>query len=262
MSVATINYYHVLGVSETATTSDIKSRYRSLCKQYHPDLNSGNEAKMAQINEAYAVLSDPIKRHYYEPPKPKTDTNTHTVTTATRPVYNTPYKSTPFQHATTAHKNTSRQHHIQKDESWSKLFTYSVSALFIAILAIFTVPAANRFLADYQSKAASAADTNSAASTSHPSDQNETSNNPPNQSQTNDSTQDSNTYYNPDSSSSTGNGQTYSDNSSSQDTATDNIEEDTQTTTQTNNTDISQQQTNNQPNSNRWYTRHNYRSNN
>ena len=63
------DYYEVLGVSKNATEADLKKAYRSLAKQYHPDVNPGNkeaEAKFKEINEAYEILSDTEKRQQYD----------------------------------------------------------------------------------------------------------------------------------------------------------------------------------------------------
>ena len=52
--------YEILGVSDNATLPEIKKAYKYLCKQYHPDVFSGDPAfadkMMKQINEAYAEL--------------------------------------------------------------------------------------------------------------------------------------------------------------------------------------------------------------
>ncbi len=60
------DYYTILGVSENATAEEIKKTYRKLAFQYHPDRNPGSEERMKDINEAYAVLSDPGKRREYD----------------------------------------------------------------------------------------------------------------------------------------------------------------------------------------------------
>lgn len=63
------DYYKILGVDRNASEAEIKSAFRKLALQYHPDRNPGNkqaEEKFKEINEAYEVLSDPEKRQRYE----------------------------------------------------------------------------------------------------------------------------------------------------------------------------------------------------
>ena len=61
------DYYGILGVPPDATAQSIKSRYRELAKEVHPDV-SGEESDtdMARINEAYEVLSDKSRRAEYD----------------------------------------------------------------------------------------------------------------------------------------------------------------------------------------------------
>jgi molecular chaperone DnaJ len=63
------DYYEILGVSPDAGEADIKKAFRALAMQYHPDRNQGDkvaEDRFKEINEAYAVLSDPDKRAHYD----------------------------------------------------------------------------------------------------------------------------------------------------------------------------------------------------
>lgn len=61
-------YYDILGVSPGAKAEEIKRAYRQLIKLYHPDRNPGEEAAgiTREINEAYSVLKDPVKRVEYD----------------------------------------------------------------------------------------------------------------------------------------------------------------------------------------------------
>ncbi len=69
MAVDYKDYYKILGVSKNATDKDIRKAYRKLARQYHPDVNPGDNAaedKFKEINEANEVLSDPEKRKKYD----------------------------------------------------------------------------------------------------------------------------------------------------------------------------------------------------
>ena len=64
-----LDYYAVLGVSPDAEDIVIAAAYRALAQRYHPDKSRGSEsshAKMAALNEAYAVLSDQARRVEYD----------------------------------------------------------------------------------------------------------------------------------------------------------------------------------------------------
>ncbi|MDR0832040.1 MAG: DnaJ domain-containing protein, partial [Bacillales bacterium] len=60
--------YEVLGVKKNADQDEIKSAYRRLAKQYHPDLNKtpGAEENFKEDQQAYEILSDTNKRAQYD----------------------------------------------------------------------------------------------------------------------------------------------------------------------------------------------------
>ena len=62
------DYYTLLGVPPDATAAQIKSAYRKLAKQYHPDINDSSDAaeKFREITEAYDTLTDPGRRRRYD----------------------------------------------------------------------------------------------------------------------------------------------------------------------------------------------------
>jgi hypothetical protein len=65
------NHYHTLGISPSVDEKDIKRAYRALAKRYHPDRvplerREWARTRMADINAAYKVLSDPLRRAQYD----------------------------------------------------------------------------------------------------------------------------------------------------------------------------------------------------
>lgn len=60
------NHYVILGVSQTATETEIRKAFRNLAKKYHPDINPQAGEKFREINMAYEILSDETKRRQYD----------------------------------------------------------------------------------------------------------------------------------------------------------------------------------------------------
>lgn len=81
-----MTHYELLGVKNTADEKELKSAFRRLAMQYHPDKNPGDasaEKKFKEINEAYETLKDPDKRAAYDyslrgPQRTHTDFNPRT----------------------------------------------------------------------------------------------------------------------------------------------------------------------------------------
>jgi DnaJ-class molecular chaperone len=62
-----LDYYAILDVSSSATTTEIKKSYRRLARKHHPDLNQdARDTQIKRLNEAYEVLRDPKKRAAYD----------------------------------------------------------------------------------------------------------------------------------------------------------------------------------------------------
>lgn len=69
MPVEFKDYYSTLGVGRSASAGEIRTAFRNLARKHHPDVakdKSKSEAKFKEINEAYEVLGDPVKRAKYD----------------------------------------------------------------------------------------------------------------------------------------------------------------------------------------------------
>lgn len=63
------DYYKILGVDKKASADDIKRAFKKLARKFHPDLNKDDktaENRFKEVNEAYAVLSDPEKKRQFD----------------------------------------------------------------------------------------------------------------------------------------------------------------------------------------------------
>ncbi len=60
------DYYNILGVNKNATQDEIKKAFRKKAHTYHPDKETGNEAKFKEANEAYQILGNEKKRTQYD----------------------------------------------------------------------------------------------------------------------------------------------------------------------------------------------------
>ena len=62
-----MNPYEILGISSKASVAEIKSAYRKLVKKFHPDVYKGDYLGMIrELNEAYDILSDPVRKAAYD----------------------------------------------------------------------------------------------------------------------------------------------------------------------------------------------------
>ena len=87
------DYYQILGVQTTADDAAIKSAYRKLAKEFHPDTNKdpGAEAKFKEINEAYETLKDAQKKSQYDAQRTGAYRGNQTFHWSNRPTGGDPY---------------------------------------------------------------------------------------------------------------------------------------------------------------------------
>ncbi|QHT66103.1 J domain-containing protein [Rhodocytophaga rosea] len=122
------DYYQILGISRQAGIQEIKSAFKKLALQYHPDRNAGSlvaEEKFKQINEAYQVLSDTQDKLIYDLKLNGYSSYSYTTDTTQQPTYNQTYTySRPYSPPTYRHDpNAARK-------------AYGVGTIIILIMAI------------------------------------------------------------------------------------------------------------------------------
>lgn len=102
MTSIEIDPYEILQVQRNATDREIKAAYKKLALINHPDRSDNpNETMMAQINEAYAILSDPEQRRCYDLAQTKQGFHTYTDSGMDRRdsmSRQNPFSSEPFTH--------------------------------------------------------------------------------------------------------------------------------------------------------------------
>jgi molecular chaperone DnaJ len=79
------SYFAILGVSSSATADEIRTAYRRLAKEFHPDHYAGGDESFREIQEAYSVLGDAGRRQKYERQISKSPVGVHSRHTTYRP---------------------------------------------------------------------------------------------------------------------------------------------------------------------------------
>jgi len=127
------DYYRQLGLTHSATSADIKAAYKRLAMQYHPDHNQGNpsaEERFKQINEAYHVLSDPLKKARYDRQFEIAHTLPYQTPTGPR---RRPYPYNPQGYNPAPHPNNSgrQQTYYKVDRNYFRIQGLAVLTFFI-----------------------------------------------------------------------------------------------------------------------------------
>jgi hypothetical protein len=61
-----MSLYEVLGVTPSASAAEVRRAYLELARQHHPDLDGGDADAMRAVNDAWAILGDPVQRSRYD----------------------------------------------------------------------------------------------------------------------------------------------------------------------------------------------------
>jgi curved DNA-binding protein CbpA len=133
------NYYIVLGVPNTASFEEIKAAYRELAKKYHPDKNPGNKAAedfFKEVQQAYAILSNPEKRKKFD-----MRFTYGFQETQKKKSYSTPYSGNAYQYAqqqaqqrpASAKQNTAPKQKSKPDKSENHYILISVAIALVLL---------------------------------------------------------------------------------------------------------------------------------
>lgn len=130
-----MNYYQILNLSPNASHQQIKSSYKKLVKQYHPDLYVGDktfaEQKIKEINEAYDILSHSEKKAEYDS---YLKSLMYTTTASSPPTHSTTQTATPHC------ENSFTKFVTEKFNQFDKKRQLQIFILFlIVLLALFLI---------------------------------------------------------------------------------------------------------------------------
>jgi hypothetical protein len=136
-----MTHYDTLGISKHASAQEIKTAYRNLAKQYHPDKTQGNkilEEKFKLINHAYDILSDTKKKANYDfIIATYNDNRRYTYPPASPPTQKQSRQRKPYDYS--QNKNTNHETYNRKDYNTLEWFALKnsglASCLFIFIIA-------------------------------------------------------------------------------------------------------------------------------
>ncbi|MBV9355805.1 MAG: DnaJ domain-containing protein [Chloroflexi bacterium] len=111
--MSTEDPYRVLGVAADASPDEIRSAFRRLARQYHPDVGAGSSERMAALNRAYAVLGDAERRRQYD--------SSRRPTAASRAPSSPPPEARPWEADLEGHADDWRAMYQEERQLWEQL---------------------------------------------------------------------------------------------------------------------------------------------